>query len=51
MQTVLRLCQLENISHEESTHLLNLARLNFKYGSKALNYLKKKKEKHHESYN
>ncbi|WP_421716864.1 glycosyltransferase [Arcobacter arenosus] len=43
IQTVSRLCQLENISHEESTHLLNLAMLNFKYGSKALNYLKNKK--------
>lgn len=43
IQTVSRLCQLENIPHKESTHLLNLAMLNFKYGSKALNYLKNKK--------
>lgn len=44
IQTVARLCQLENISHKESIHLLNLAMLNFKYGSKSLNYLKYKKE-------
>ena len=44
IQTVSRLCQLENISHKESNRLLNLAMLNFKYGSKALNYLKYKKE-------
>lgn len=39
IQTVARLCQIENISHEESLRLLNLAMLNFQHGSQALNYL------------
>lgn len=40
IQTVARLCQIENISHEKSLRLLNLAMLNFQHGSQALKYLK-----------
>jgi organic radical activating enzyme len=43
IQTVARLCQLENISHKKSSKLLNLAMLNFEHGSKSLNYLHKNK--------
>ncbi|RXJ70065.1 glycosyl transferase family 2 [Halarcobacter ebronensis] len=45
IQTVARFCQLEKISHLRSKQLLNLAFLNFNYGSKALKYLKFKNSK------
>ena len=41
IQTVARFCQLENIPPKQSEHFLNLAMLNFRYGAKARNMLKK----------
>ena len=41
IQTVARFCQLENISPEQSEYFLQLAMLNFRYGAKARNMLKK----------
>ncbi len=41
IQTVARFCQLENISPQQSEYFLQLAMLNFRYGAKARNMLKK----------
>jgi glycosyltransferase involved in cell wall biosynthesis len=41
IQTVARCCQLENIPYKQSEYFLNLAMLNFRYGAKARNMLKK----------
>jgi glycosyltransferase involved in cell wall biosynthesis len=41
IQSVARLCQLEDILPEQSEKLLQLAMLNFRYGAKARNMLKK----------
>ncbi len=39
IQTVARFCQLENIAPQQSEYFLNLAMLNFRYGSKARSFL------------
>jgi hypothetical protein len=41
IQTVARFCQLENLSPEQSEYFLQLAMLNFRYGAKSRNMLKK----------